>query len=348
MKFLQAEFEQDLLAEIDDSGAIRIGESLFSPVDILSSDQEAYENELTLWRSEVWLPPKLEKLKKILELENNQHRFADLLELLLRNKVVPFVGSGMSASSSMPMWTKFLWQLQTQSTLAATDLQAMIDAGNYEDAASALIANMPNPLFNEKLEQTFRARQLDNVVGAVKYLPRIFASTVVTTNYDNILELVFQDLEIEFDEILFGKRIEDHSEFRRNEQRCLLKLHGDFRRPSTRVLTKPEYDSCYQEGSAFKAELSLIYQANSLLFLGCSLQNDRTVSLLAEVASRDPTMPRHYAFLASPDTPEDRIRREHFLTDRKIFPIWYPVLEHNHDEPIEALLIGLMQGLGKI
>jgi SIR2-like domain len=341
MKFLEVEFEESLIAEIAEDGRVLVGTTAFEPTYILKSDSEAYGIEFARWKSEEWLPPKLEKLVEILAVGNNRNRFADLLELTMLKKVVPFIGSGMSASSNMPMWTGFLWELQALSTLNALELEALLDAGQYEDAASALIAHMPNRLFDEKLEQTFRARQINSVSGAVKFLPRIFDSTIVTTNYDNILELIYQEMEIQFDAILCGKRIEDHPEFRGNN-------HGDLKRPGTRVLTMPEYEECYRDGSIFKAELSFMYQKNSLLFLGCSLQNDRTVSLLAEVALRDQLMPRHYTFLALPQTAEDKIAREHFLTERGIFPIWYPVQDKNHDEPIEALLVGLMEGMGRL
>lgn len=66
--------------------------------------------------------------------------------------------------------------------------------------------------------------------------------------------------------------------------------------------------------------------------------------LLKEIADSDRNMPRHYAFLKMPESPNKMRMREHFLSERNIFPIWY---DGEHDADIEALLVGLMEELNK-
>ena len=105
-------------------------------------------------------------------------------------------------------------------------------------------------------------------------------------------------------------------------ERFLLKLHGDRTKPISRVLTPTEYDRAYGPSGLVRSELTLVYQHNHLLFLGCSLGADRTVQVIGEVAVNDPHMPRHYAFLADPLDDGCRITREHFLVSRNIYPIW--------------------------
>jgi len=39
------------------------------------------------------------------------------------------------------------------------------------------------------------------------------------------------------------------------------------------------------------------------------------------------------------------VEREHFLTERNIFPIWY---DGDHSTDVEALLVALMDDLGKL
>jgi hypothetical protein len=48
-------------------------------------------------------------------------------------------------------------------------------------------------------------------------------------------------------------------------------------------------------------------------------------------------LPRHYAFLAAPDSEQARIARQQELVDFHIYPIWYP--KGMHDESISALLL---------
>jgi len=60
--------------------------------------------------------------------------------------------------------------------------------------------------------------------------------------------------------------------------------------------------------------------------------------LLKEVIDGDDKTPRNYAFMRRPADNATRLAREHFLAERKIFPIWY---DGDHDQAIEALLFGL-------
>jgi len=118
-----------------------------------------------------------------------------------------------------------------------------------------------------------------------------------------------------------------------------LKLHGDCRRPDTRVLLTTEYEEAYVSDGAVHEELALLYKKNSMLFLGSSLGSDRTVQLIAEIAREDTHMPKHFAFLAFPSDKDEYKNREHFLTQHGIYPIWY---NNSHDESIMSLLAGLL------
>ena len=66
--------------------------------------------------------------------------------------------------------------------------------------------------------------------------------------------------------------------------------------------------------------------------------------LLKEIADADRNMPRHFALLSNPGR-ENLVEREHFLTERNIVPIWY---DGDHSIDVEALLVGLMDDLGKL
>jgi len=195
---------------------------------------------------------------------------------------------------------------------------------------------MPSQLFNERFLQTFRPRINAQIAGPVRLLPHMFRSLVITTNYDNVIENLFG--ENWFQHIVFGQSITNFRRFRSGGSHCLLKLHGQYNQPETRILTKLEYDAFYGDGCVGREEVALIFKNNSLLFLGCSLKDDRTMALMHDVASLDPNMPNHYAFLKEEDP---ILEREHFLAARNIFPIWYQK-DEAHDDAIEALLLGLI------
>ncbi|MBA3035884.1 MAG: SIR2 family protein, partial [Desulfobacterium sp.] len=206
-------------------------------------------------------------------------------------------------------------------------------------------AAMPGRLFDERIEHDLRIDDTNAICGAVVFLPELFDKLVLTTNLDDLLERMYELRNRRFSHILAGKSISEYRKVKANSERVLLKFHGDCRSRDGRVLGKTEYEQAYCNGSPIKEELTTVYRNHSILCLGCSLEPDRTVELLAEVAKIDPGMPKHYAFLQHPNNADMLRQREHFLTDRDVFPIWY---RDYHDESIKALFVGMMQHLGRL
>lgn len=347
MKFLDPDFRQAVFADVDsETGEVIVSGLPFSPVDILANDPDSYSEAFQNWLSDEWASKRQECLNVILKDPSNYQRYQDLVQSVQSGRVVPFVGSGMSEPSGKPMWSEFLRQVRTSSTLTKRELEALLKRGDFERAASALLEKMPPQLFDERLDQAFLTRNTDKVAGAVRCLPEIFDGTIITTNFDNLLEIVQEGSEVGgFQEVLHGGTISDFRVMRGRGQRCLLKIHGDHKRPAERVLTEAEYDSTYASGSAARTELEYLFGCEPILFLGCSLSNDRTMELLKEVVENDLNTPRNYAFLKRPKNSRAQVNREHFLSERKIFPIWY---DGDHDEENESLLFGLMRELNKI
>ncbi|SHF31479.1 Type I restriction modification DNA specificity domain-containing protein [Loktanella atrilutea] len=131
------------------------------------------------------------------------------------------------------------------------------------------------------------------------------------------------------------RRIGDHPH-------CLLRLHGEADTAIGRVLTREEYEANYGVEGSYREILRATINATSLLFLGCSLNVDRTIASLAELKGQARVAtPRHYAFLPLTEGMDREARRAE-LGAADIHPIWYP--PENHDQSIEDLLISLIEG----
>jgi hypothetical protein len=338
MKFLRDIFETQVEATIAEDGAVEIGSLRFSPAEILRqlSDFESFYSE---WRAESWLPEKLSLSKKILDHYDNARRFSDLCRAIDRQQVVPFVGSGMSVPSGFPAWANFLRQLLDRTQFDRKEFNSLIISGDFEEVAERLSREMPRKLFDEQFQGTFEAESPANIDGPVRMLPELFKAIVVTANYDNVVETIYLNNGISFEEVLSGADLEEFRRFKSQGRRCLLKIHGAHNRPRYRVLTKSEYDRAYAPSAPARKEFEMLFRNSSMLFLGCSLMADRTMQLLADIAKGDSSMPSHYAFLRAPAEDNIRLKREHFLAERHIFPIWYL---DGHDESIEALLARLI------
>ena len=339
-------FEKQIVFRLADGtpvdGSVFIGETELLPVEILRSDPAAYQAEFNAWLGDVWVPEQKERRDQILVLYGNAKRYEDLGQAVASRQVVPFVGSGMAASSGLPTWRELLQSIRKFTTIDEAHLDRLLDAAAFEEAAD-LLASGTNPnLLNERVEHDLRVDDVETLDGAVRLLPLLFPDLVITTNLDDVLEAIYRQCDGSSRHVLAGAELARFRQMRGPQERFILKLHGDCRRAETRVLLKAEYEEAYAPGSVIREEIALLYRNHNLLFLGCSLGPDRTVQLVAEVANSDQNMPKHYALLALPSSNGQRIDRENFLSERGIYPIWY---DGAHDDSITALLAGLIEDI---
>lgn len=344
MKIFQSIFEQNIKSSINSDGNIEFefGGAEFTPLEVLRVDKEAYNSEFQAWLNDVWLDRHRLQLKRILSFRNNAKRFNDLCATACSGSLVPMVGSGMSHASGFPLWREFLLNVRSYSSVQSDELQAMLDIGKFEEAVDLLASNMGVPLFEEQVEHNLRVEVDGKIDGPVRLLPELFPTLVITTNLDDVLEHAYEESGKKLQYPLAGKDIERYRRLHTGGSSCLLKLHGDCHRNDGRVLGVKEYNEAYGTGGAPREALSLIYKTRPLLWLGCSLSIDRTVSLSGELAKTDNQMPRHFALLQQPSVEDILIAREKELSVRHIFPIWY---DGDHDDCIETILVGILDSL---
>ncbi len=339
--FLRKWFEDQLRFRLPggaEGESVSIGNAVFSPVELLKEFDTTYKQEFDYWLNEEWKPRQYELREESLSYSGNRHRYHDLKDAVRRQQVVPFAGSGMSVPSGLPTWSDFLVKICAFTSYSLSDLQELLSSSSFEEAAD-LLASGTNPrLLAERIEHDLRIDDPRDIDGPIGLLPRLFPNLVITTNLDDVLERLYGLCDSPFGHVVSGARIADYRQIKGPTEKILLKLHGDCRRQEGRVLLSAEYEASYAPGNVVHDELVLLYQQYSLLFLGCSLGPDRSVGLIESVANVDRNMPKHYAFLAKPETDGDRIGRENFLTERGIYPIWYDL---PHNEAIAALLDGL-------
>ncbi len=248
--------------------------------------------------------------------------------------MVPFVGAGLSQPSGYPMWTPFLRNLRKRSRITEEQLDDLLSNGKYEEAAQALADDL-GPIFGEELESTFGAAR--DITGAVQFLPSLFETPIITTNYDSVLKRVYENQNKQFEEIISGIQSSEISKFLGAGHRVLVKLHGTAMSGNGRILTLNEYNKHYVENDVIANVISAVC-SKTLLFLGCGLSKDRTLGAMQSFAEQrgHENVARHYAFLQAPDGVDAMNERGRFLANSNIFPIWYS--GGDHDQAIEAFL----------
>lgn len=343
MKHLKPMFVDALAQEQNlyvDKGRVHIRDKHWAPDEILEEllDPEAYNDLFLDWVQER-KEELIESAQNILDEFGLQDRFGKLKEVFGRGAVVPFVGAGMSVPSGYPGWTAFLKQQIRETAIDPDEFDKMLRAGQYEDAAQSL-SDALGPAFNEAVENAFgRSRDIS---GCVNLLPYVFDSCVITTNFDDVTKRCYEAAERPFSEELSGENSRELPRKLAEGKRILLKLHGTSTSPRGRILTAIEYQRHYGDSEELQRAIAAIC-CKTLLFIGCSLTVDRTLTAMKAFvrANGHDNIARHYAFLPVPGSDAERIARRDALIECNVYPIWYPA--GTHDESIEALLLALME-----
>lgn len=321
------EFNSSL--DMDDSVEINGGRYPRSKV-LFWVDRSAYYAAQEEWKNATLREYHADTLT-LLDANDNVGSFIEIVDAVRRKRIVPFVGAGLSRPMGMPLWGEALKELHSRiHTTNDPVISALIDEGKFIEAAALLYEH--SPILSENFIKTkYRIR---NLVGPVLRLPKIAYGCVVTTNFDNGIEVTFREAKDPFDGQIYG--LEEHNFFPRlvRGHRCLLKLHGDADNPRTYILSKHQYAEGY--GVPFDFHLPLpkalrqIYVSNTLLFLGCSLDRDWTLDLFKAVKDQgEYEIPTHYAIVPKPESDDGRRRKEQSLLEVNIRPIWYTT-ENKH------------------
>ena len=122
----------------------------------------------------------------------------------------------------------------------------------------------------------------------------------------------------------------------------MIKLHGDIKSPQRCILAKKQYDAAYGIDELDMALpmprlLRHYFLNSSLLFVGCSLQNDRTIQVFKAVKKEigDKDLPQHFSIEQAPDTAEALVQRNAELAKLGITAIW---LEQGQYHLVESIL----------
>jgi len=252
--------------------------------------------------------------------------------------IIPFVGAGLSIPFGFRGWDAFLLD-QAQKARIEVTIQANIEVGEYEQAGEAVLTARGHRAFLNAIDSEFGDKKLEGqqLANAVGVLPRIAHGPVITTNFDHVLERVFETAGERFERVVWGAKATSVYDALTKDSHFLLKLHGDVDEQDDRVLTHADYEKYYGPGSLLRQVLRNLFIARPILFLGCSLVPDRWVQLLEDVAWTNTAM-EHFALVEYPATDDEYVRRQQFLSNHGISPIWFP---HTRFDLIEAILTSL-------
>ena len=194
----------------------------------------------------------------------NARHLDEVLAGVRGGSVVPLLGAGFSAGS-IPLWRGVLlgWAKRLGSAVEA-DVTDLLDAGEFEDAASLVESETGANAFRDAFRGTFGEGVLDGAFDKLtperRGIPSAFRGPVLTTNYDRLIERAYEAA---------GAPIEwvcPHTAYQfaqaaggvQGNGRLLLKLHGDAWDPTNAVITREDYKRVYEtDGEVVTASVTV-------------------------------------------------------------------------------------------
>lgn len=340
-----ADFNEWLDSEEGQTARVEYGvDALPQPSKALfSGDRNSYDEAFQAFRKqrrhealgEAWFQ---EQLGDDHWFQRNVDHFIQLVDLMVAAAVVPFVGAGVSASAGYSSWKDHLRRQGKTAHIAAERIEALLDSGAYETVLEEIEAVRGREVFIQEIRDEF-SRNL-TIPDVVWRISELFTDTVITTNYDRLLEQSFETGEAGRVQVINGLNALEQPD---PKKITVIKLHGDIREPKRCILSKNQYDEAYGNGELnmhrpIPKLLAYHYKNSSLLFLGCSLSNDRTVQVFRKIKEgmgEEEETKQHFSIEQAPETLEEIAQRNADLAKLGITPIWF---EKGRYELVESLL----------
>lgn len=307
-----------------------------------AGDREAYEQVLAQYR----LDQRHYQLNKthIDELSSDNHwsdrntqHFEQLISRIGTSDVVPFIGAGISQPSGFPTWKEHLRQQGRTAGIAAGEIDEKLSQGLYEEIVHQIEELRGSDVFIQEIRDVFG--QTRSITEAIFLIAEIFSDTLITTNYDRLIEQAFDTGGDKKTQIITPVDIVSAPDA---EQTTVIKLHGDIGTPAECILSKGQYDDAYGVGAVdvslqIPEVLDYYFRNSSLLFLGCSLQQDRTVDVFKAIkkSGHAANIPQHFVIEQCPQSEGGMVDRNAYLAQLGITPIWF---EKGQFEFVEGIL----------
>lgn len=269
--------------------------------------------------------------------DHNLERFDQIVHYLEQGTVVPFVGAGISVAGSFPSWKNHLRQQGKTANIAPEHIENLLTHGQYESIIAEIETKRGRDVFIQEIRDVFG--RTGTIPESIWRLTELFTDTLITTNYDRLLEQAYDTGRKNAVQVINGMSAMEKPS---SNKVTIIKLHGDIQKAGTCILSKNQYDDAYGIDSLDLEKpipklLSYYYKNSSLLFLGCSLNNDRTVQVFRAIKAQlgEEDVPQHFSIEQAPDNIGELAERNASLLNLGITAIWF---EKGCFDYVESLL----------
>lgn len=269
--------------------------------------------------------------------DRNLYHFDQFVEILKDSDVVPFIGAGLSKAGGFPTWEEHLRSQGRTAGIDPAHIETLLSTGQYEAVIEEIEGSRGRDVFIQEIRDVFS--RTGEITDTTLLITELFPDTVITTNYDRLIEQAFDTGAEKAFKIINGTNALEEPAA---DRVTIIKLHGDIKDPSKCILSKNQYRAAYGNDSIDLTRpipklLEYYYKNSSLLFLGCSLNNDRTVQVFRAIKDKigDTAISQHFSIEQSPETEQAIVDRNEYLARLGVTGIWY---EKGQFEYVEGIL----------
>lgn len=220
----------------------------------------------------------------------------DFSEAVRSRRAAVFVGAGLSKPSGLPGWDELIEP-------ARREAEVPLEVKDAPLAAEYIQKVITEASFNRLLLKGLALPDSPKPTLLHDRLVKLPLLEYWTTNYDLLLELAFQQAEIDFERIVNDTNLGSQVQF--GDRKQLFKMHGTLNSPegnsweSDPVITRTHFEKYEVDHPRFWAQLRAQFLTRSFLFMGLSFDDPNVNVLLRLARSLEPTSSgnQHYAIM---------------------------------------------------
>lgn len=225
---------------------------------------------------------------------------SELVDELVRSRVVLFIGSGVSSNSTSPdgrhrppTWWQFLDDAsKTVSKSLRPSIETLLKRNNLLLACDVIREALGRDRFKRILRERFHdpGFQANEVHRS---LLRLEARITITPNFDTIFDTYVQG-ETNNTVLVKNYYDDDAAESIRSKYPVVFKLHGTITAPDRLIFTASDYARARSSAEGFYLLIRALISTHTFLFVGCGLDDPDIKMLLEDYRYKHAVGAKHY------------------------------------------------------
>lgn len=196
-------------------------------------------------------------------------------------KLIPFLGAGVSIPFNLPSWRELL--LELDKGLSRADQEKYIDLVNEGDYLRALsflkgysVLYKSEQVIKRDIKEIVKSRYIkvqNNYHHNILDIIKLDSQFIITTNYDNVISDYLSDYRKKFVMPSTLETLDDLQDYLDEDEQRVIHLHGNIEPYKSMIVTKEDYEKLYGEDKIIQI-INGIMSNKTLLFIGFSFKDE--------------------------------------------------------------------------